>query len=75
MYGIILESIKTSIEDTFGNDIWNMIVDDINLGFEEIDFYKLYPDDLVKNIIKCKILVLNFNNLMIFYFKSIDKNS
>ena len=51
MYGIILESIKTTIEETYSKEIWEVIAVDLNLSIEEIDFYKIYPDDLVSNII------------------------
>ena len=56
MYGIILESIKTTIEETYSKEIWEVIAVDLNLSIEEIDFYKIYPDDLVSNIINCKFI-------------------
>lgn len=54
MYGIILESVKTAIIESFGEEIWNEILNDLSIDHIDINLYQVYPDELVSNILSCK---------------------
>ena len=51
MYGILLESIKATIIESYGGDVWTSISTKLDLDNSEINPYAVYPEELIPNII------------------------
>ncbi len=75
VYGVLLESIKTAIIESFGLEVWTEITESIEFDTNELNPYGIYPEGIIPQIITCK----NFDDLEIFllvkYFYSFNNST
>ncbi len=56
IYGILLESCRDGICETYGVAIWKRIVQDLNLEHETFTTLGRYEESIVERCAECKII-------------------
>lgn len=52
MYGILLESVRTTIIESFGIEVWTEIAEYLDFDVNEVNPHSIYSDHLFSQIIE-----------------------
>ena len=66
MYGILLESIRLSINGKYGKNVWLQIEQFIGIESDAILAKKIYPDSLFDQIIKGLMLIMQSGDTEVY---------